>query len=99
MPAQRWTGLGVKYLLWAVLLYIGWRWYLSKKSSATSEANPETPSAASSSAAETDQAAEQMVACAQCGIHLPWSESVSGVGQLRYCSDEHRLRHSERSTN
>ena len=34
-------------------------------------------------------AAERMVACARCGVHLPESEAVEGDG-LRFCSDEHR---------
>ncbi|PUE29921.1 PP0621 family protein [Limnohabitans sp. Jir72] len=31
----------------------------------------------------------EMVACAQCGIHLPRAEGVSGQNGL-YCSTEHR---------
>ena len=34
-------------------------------------------------------AAERMVACARCGVHLPESEAIEGDG-LRFCSDEHR---------
>lgn len=33
--------------------------------------------------------AEQMVACAHCGLHVPESESVRGSGEF-FCSDEHR---------
>jgi hypothetical protein len=33
--------------------------------------------------------AEQMVACAHCGLHVPESEGVRGNGAF-YCSDEHR---------
>lgn len=32
---------------------------------------------------------EDMVQCAQCGVHLPKSESFLSQG-LHYCSDEHR---------
>jgi len=32
---------------------------------------------------------EDMVRCAQCGVHLPKSESFLSQG-LHYCSDEHR---------
>lgn len=32
---------------------------------------------------------EDMVRCAQCGVHLPKSESVLSQGE-HYCSDEHR---------
>ncbi len=35
------------------------------------------------------QDAERMVACRQCGVHLPVSESVEADGN-HFCSDEHR---------
>jgi len=34
-------------------------------------------------------AAEDMVRCARCGVHLPRSESVLSSGET-YCSEEHR---------
>jgi uncharacterized protein len=37
-------------------------------------------------------AAEKMVRCAQCGIHLPQADSVS-AGQEYFCSEEHRRLH------
>lgn len=37
---------------------------------------------------------EKMVRCAQCGLHLPASESVSDRG-LHFCSTEHRRVHGE----
>jgi uncharacterized protein len=36
---------------------------------------------------------EEMVRCAQCGVHLPKSESIM-VGGNFFCSDEHRRKHS-----
>lgn len=33
--------------------------------------------------------AERMVACRQCGVHLPISESVEAGGNY-FCSDEHK---------
>jgi len=33
---------------------------------------------------------QAMVSCAQCGMHLPASESVEGEGGRRYCCAEHR---------
>ena len=33
--------------------------------------------------------AEQMMACAYCGLHVPESEGVRGNGAF-FCSDEHR---------
>lgn len=35
---------------------------------------------------------EDMVRCAQCGVHLPKSESLLSQGK-HYCSDEHRRLH------
>jgi uncharacterized protein len=44
---------------------------------------------------DASTAAEEMVRCAQCGVHLPKSESVR-AGDNYYCSDAHRLEHSSR---
>ncbi len=38
-------------------------------------------------------AAEDMVRCERCGVHLPRSESVAAQGR-HYCSVEHRERQS-----
>ena len=35
---------------------------------------------------------EDMVCCAQCGVHLPKSESITSQGKF-FCSDEHRRQH------
>lgn len=35
---------------------------------------------------------QDMVRCAQCGLHLPKQEAVRDNGQF-YCSDRHRLQH------
>ena len=83
----------MKYLLWALLLYLGWRWYLSKKEAPKADSTTPPPAG---SAPETPDTTEKMVACAYCGIHLPLSESVAGSGALHYCSDAHRLQHSTR---
>lgn len=104
---------GMKYLLWALLLYLGWRWYLGKKSAAASDARAEShtssqastaapqsaQSSDSSQSTQAHQAPEKMVACAQCGIHLPLSESVAGTGALYYCSEDHRARHANHPEN
>ena len=37
---------------------------------------------------------EDMVRCAQCGVHLPRSESLMS-GQAFYCSVEHRPQHQK----
>lgn len=35
-------------------------------------------------------AAQTMVSCAHCGLHLPEAESVEGEGGRYYCGAEHR---------
>ena len=82
----------MKYVLLALLLYLGWRWYLSKNS--PSAAPPQEVSEASEPSPEAAASTEKMVSCAHCGIHLPLSESVPGAASLHFCSDEHCLRHS-----
>lgn len=37
---------------------------------------------------------EDMVRCAQCGVHLPKSESILSRGES-FCSDEHRRQHQD----
>ena len=48
---------------------------------------------AESARAEAGSAAERMVACAQCGLHIPQSEAVLQAGQT-YCSLEHAQTHA-----
>ena len=39
--------------------------------------------------------AEEMVRCAQCGVHLPKSESIMAGGKF-FCSDAHRIEHTSK---
>ena len=39
--------------------------------------------------------AEEMVRCAQCGVHLPKSESILAGGNY-YCCDAHRREHTSK---
>lgn len=82
----------MKYVLWALLLYLGWRWYLSK--SAKSSSPSQEASAANEHSSQAESSTEKMVSCAQCGIHLPLSEAVLGTDTLHFCSEAHRLHHS-----
>jgi uncharacterized protein len=45
-------------------------------------------------AAGSHEAGEDMVRCAQCGVHLPRSESVM-AGNVFYCTPEHRQLHQK----
>jgi uncharacterized protein len=38
---------------------------------------------------------EEMVRCAQCGVHVPRSESILAGGNF-YCSDAHRREHTSK---
>jgi uncharacterized protein len=35
---------------------------------------------------------QEMIACPECGLHLPKADAVAGRNGLHYCSQEHRLR-------
>lgn len=44
---------------------------------------------------DVSASAEEMVRCAQCGVHLPKSESILASGNF-YCSDAHRREHTSK---
>ena len=75
----------MKFLLWALVIYLAWRWYETKKVKASGDAEP---------APASGDGAEKMVACAQCGIHVPMSEAVRGASKY-YCCEAHRGSHSQ----
>lgn len=77
----------MKYLLWALVIYVAWRWYTA---SSAAKSGRDTSAAATEAGNETT---ETMVRCAQCGIHLPQSEAVWGPGTAVYCSEDHRATH------
>ncbi|MFO1364680.1 MAG: PP0621 family protein [Burkholderiales bacterium] len=62
-------------LIVGLVFYVGWK--LAARA-AGARRNPAAP-----------REAERMVACRQCGVHLPISESVEAGGD-RFCSDEHK---------
>ena len=70
----------MKYLL--VLAVIAVFYFYWKKQ------RPATPPP--SSRAPTLQPPQQMVACAQCGLHLPARDAVTDRNALHYCSEAHR---------
>ncbi|MBZ0106280.1 MAG: hypothetical protein K8H84_11715 [Sulfuricella denitrificans] len=43
-------------------------------------------------AAPPAETGEDMVRCAQCGVHLPRSEAILSGGEF-FCCDEHRRQH------
>lgn len=68
----------MKYLLLFGVLWFAW--LLWRKGHAD---RPTTPVEA------PPRPAEQMVACAHCGVHLPLSEALSDGGR-HFCCEEHR---------
>ncbi len=80
----------MKYLLWALVIYLLWRWYETRKL----KQDAADPPPATAASASDPEAVEKMVACAECGIHLPLSEALPGPQQLHYCCDAHRLAHA-----
>jgi uncharacterized protein len=72
----------MKYLLWALLIYLAWRWFTAPKKSAADQDEP-----------AANDGAERMVRCAQCGMYLPASEAFAGDGNREFCSEAHRADH------
>jgi len=69
----------LKFLLLLAILFAVYWFFKSYKRKRSR--GPQTPHAHGD--------AEDMVRCAQCGVHLPRSESLTS-GQVFYCSAEHR---------
>ena len=76
----------MKYLLWALLIYLAWRWFSAaqarKKAHDSDTSDPATPASGTE--------AERMVKCVECGLHLPLSEALPGPGERFFCSEGHR---------
>lgn len=83
----------MKYLLWALVIYLAWRWYTAFSKAPSKSAGEEDASMRSPGA---DGATETMVKCAQCGIYLPQSEAVHGPDAITFCNEDHRALHSNR---
>ena len=91
----------MKFLLWALVLYLVWRWYQSTqnkiKRDAASESDKafQSPQSTGQTAAQTAAAelVEKMVSCSYCGIHVPLSEAVQSNSSSFFCSIEHQRQH------
>ena len=81
----------MKFLLWALVLYLVWRWYQATQNKpeveSTSKQTDEFPSNASTEA-------EKMVSCMHCGIHVPLSEAIQVKSGMFFCSTEHQRQHT-----
>ena len=67
-----------KILLLALVFFFVW-WFLKSYKKKVERASPRSRE-------------EDMVRCAQCGVHLPRSESLIGSDTF-YCSADHRRAH------
>jgi uncharacterized protein len=76
----------MKYLV--VIIVVLFVYWFFKAHTRRARASDEKPRAAAGSA-------EDMVRCAQCGVHLPRSESLM-AGRVFYCTPEHRRQHQQR---
>jgi uncharacterized protein len=73
-------------LLILVAIAVGLMWWLFGRK----RGGPSRPVPPPGAAREGPKAAE-MVACAQCGVHLPLEDAVADNGGRVYCGDPHRL--------
>ena len=90
----------MKFLLWALVLYLAWRWYQSTqnkiKRDAESDHAFQSPQSNGQTSGQTAAAemVEKMVSCSHCGIHVPLSEAVQSNGGSFFCSIEHQRQHT-----
>lgn len=82
----------MKFLLWALVIYLAWRWFVaSKKIASGKPSQPDESDAQSSDFSMPTTStvdSEKMVKCTECGLHLPQSEAVTD-GRAFYCSQTH----------
>ena len=81
----------MKFLLWAVIIGLVVIWIIREKkvSSAVHDARQ-------GNGREGLLEPQQMMQCAECGLHLPASEALAGPRGTVFCSEEHRLRYAGR---
>ena len=88
----------MKFLLWALVLYLVWRWYQSTqnkiKRDAASESDKTFQSPQSTGQTTAAELVEKMVSCSHCGIHVPLSEAVQSNSGSFFCSIEHQRQHT-----
>lgn len=78
----------MKFGLWIAIGVIAFLWYAhSRKQRARERARA---AAAPDRAASRAIAAERIVACAHCGLHVPASDAVLSENGVTFCSVAHR---------
>ena len=73
----------MKYILVLLVVWVGYHLWRKGRMADTAQSKPAQRSPAKPLA---------MVACANCGTHLPSTDALQ-VGGVFYCSAEHRERH------
>ena len=86
----------MKFILWALVLYLVWRWYQSTQNKIKRDAESDNAFQSPQSNEQTAAAelVEKMVSCSHCGIHVPLSEAVQSNGGSVFCSIEHQRQHT-----
>lgn len=77
-------------LKWLIYIFLGYLVYLYWQRRQLPRATPGRKTGAARSV-------ERMVACSQCGVHLPESESLRDADDRAYCCEEHRRLGAKRS--
>lgn len=75
-----------KLLLFVLLGVAIYLWMRAVRRAQKQDAPPQSPSP------------QPIVACAQCGVHVPQSDSLMAAGQ-HYCCEQHREQGCARATN
>ena len=86
----------MKFLVWALVLYLVWRWYQSTQNKIKRDAESDNAFQSPQSNEQTAAAelVEKMVSCSHCGIHVPLSEAVQSNSGSVFCSIEHQRQHT-----
>jgi uncharacterized protein len=71
----------MRLLLWAAIAFVLVVWALRSKK----------PASSSSQDSSKPDAAEAMLKCVHCGIHIPSSEALITKSGVVFCCEEHRL--------
>lgn len=97
----------MKYVIWLVIVLAVIVWFQRLKKNIVNKGgtgpdgagragDPRAGGAGSgrpSSLSGASSPVEEMVACAQCGLHFPASEAVTDYAGTVFCSEEHRRLH------
>ena len=85
----------MKFGLWLLIAVAAFLWFNHAKRQRLRQRPPPAAKAAPAENPPENQASEQMVACAHCGLHVPRSDAVTTTdGAAVYCSQAHRRLHS-----